>query len=119
MRNDVQRYCYRFIICLQSKSTTMPRELYTPLPIVSTSQEDININFVLGLLRIVKGFDSIFVVVNRLRIMTNFISYHKIDDARNIEKLFFRDLIKLHGLPRTIISDRDRISQSLLEVLMV
>jgi len=39
--------------------------------------------------------------------MTHFISYRKIDDASNIEKLFLRDIVKLHGLPKIIVSNRD------------
>jgi len=54
-------------------------------------------NFVFGLPRIQIGFGSIFVVVDHF-IMTDFIPYHKLDDASIIYKLLFRDVVKLLGV---------------------
>uniref|UniRef100_A0A151UIS7 Transposon Ty3-I Gag-Pol polyprotein n=1 Tax=Cajanus cajan TaxID=3821 RepID=A0A151UIS7_CAJCA len=112
MRKDVQRYCFRCLACLQAKSKVMPRGIYTPLPVALAPWVDISMDFVLCLLRTQRGMDSIFVVVDRFSKMAHFIPCHKIDDASNIAKLFFRDVNKLHGLPKSIVSDRDTKSLS-------
>ena len=66
----------------------MPHGLYIPLPLACAPWEDIIMHFILGL-----SETSICMVVDIFSKMTRFILCHKVDDANNISKLFFREAV--------------------------
>ena len=103
MRHDVNKVCARCITCKQAKSRLQPHGLYSPLPVPNGPWIDISMDFVLGLLRTRKGYDSIFVVVDRFSKMSHFIPCHKTDDAKHIADLFFRKVVRLHDIPKIIV----------------
>ena len=97
----------RCITCKQAKSKVHPYGLYTPLPIPSAPWIDLSMDFILGLPRSRHGHDSIYVVVDRFSKMAHFIACYKTDDASHIANLFFKEIVQLDGIPRTIVSDHD------------
>jgi len=64
-------------------------------------------DFVVALPRTKTGRESIIMVVGRFTKMAHSMAYHKTDDGSHISDLYFRRIIKLHGVPITIMSDRD------------
>ncbi|XP_019082606.1 PREDICTED: uncharacterized protein LOC104704607 [Camelina sativa] len=106
LKKDVERFCARCIVCHKEKSRLHPHGLYLPLHIPTAPWVDISMDFVLGLPNI-KHKDSIFVVVDRFSKMAHFIPCDKTNDATHTANLFFKEVVRLHGIPRTIVSDHD------------
>src|SRR6266508_5894906 len=63
-------------------------------------------DFIVGLPRTQKGFDSIWVIVDRLTKTAHFLPVNTIYQAKTYAELYISRVVCLHGVPKTITSDR-------------
>jgi len=104
---QIKEYLRGCDICQRNKSElTLPAGLLQPLPIPTMIWRDISMDFVDGLPNS-QGKTVIFVVVDRLSKYAHFIPLKHPYSAIMVAEEFFENIFKLHGLPTSIVCDRD------------
>jgi hypothetical protein len=84
-----------------------PARLLKPLEIPVWKWEDISMDFVVGLLRTPKGNDSIWVIVDRLTKVAQFVPMKVTFWTERLANLYIEHILRLHGAPKSIVSDRE------------
>src|SRR3954462_3008562 len=108
MNNDVRRYVKSCDSCQRIKaSQQVPGGLLQPLPIPMHPWDQVSMDFIVQLPKTKAGFDAIIVFVDTLSKMTPFVPTKTTASAPETARLFFDNVFRLHGLPKSIISDRD------------
>ena len=65
------------------------------------------IDFVTRLPRTLRNKDSVWVIVDRLTKLAHFLAMRITDSVLALGKLYVKDIVRLHGVPLSTISDRD------------
>ena len=108
MKKDVAEFVSRCLICQQVKAEHQrPSGLLQSLPIPQWKWEKITIDFVVGLPRCQSGYDAIWVIVDRLTKSTHFLPMKNSDSIEKLVELYVKEIVRLHGTPVSIVSDRD------------
>lgn len=113
LKRDVKDYVTACTVCQQAKPehTRMPG-LLQPLPIPAQAWDIISLDFIEGLPKSGR-FDTILVIIDKFTKYGHFIPLSHPYTAMSVAQVFVDQIYKLHGLPKIIISDRDKVFTSI------
>ena len=108
MKKDTLEYVKKCLTCQKVKAerVKIPGKLQ-PLDIPKMKWECISMDFITGLPKTTGNFDSIFVVVDKLTKVAHIIPVKTTTTAADIAHIFVKEIVRLHGNPARIVSDRD------------
>lgn len=64
-------------------------------------------DFMVGLSRAKRGYNALWVIVDRLTKLAHFILAKDITSIDQLGQIYVRKIVRLHGVPKTIVLDRD------------
>ncbi|WVZ84985.1 hypothetical protein U9M48_031950 [Paspalum notatum var. saurae] len=107
MKRAVAEYVAIYDTCQRVKSEHQrPEGLLQPLKVLEWNWEEITMDFIVGLPRTQKGYNSIWAVVDRLTKVAHFIPVNTTYSGAKLAELYISKIVCLHGVPKRIISDR-------------
>jgi hypothetical protein len=107
LKRDVATYVALCDVCQRTKEKHQrPAGLLQPLKVPEWKWEEIGMDFIVGLPRTRDGYDSIWVIVDRLTKFAHFILVKTNYSGAQLAELYMSRIICLHGEPKKIVSDR-------------
>jgi hypothetical protein len=107
MKVYIAKYVAECDTCHRMKASHLKSAgVLQPLSIPMWKWDDISMDFIVGLPLTARKKDSIWVIVDRLTKTAHFISVHTTYSVQQYAELYMDHIVCLHGIPKTIISDR-------------
>jgi hypothetical protein len=107
MKREITKYVSECDTCQRVKANNLKVSgTLQPLPIPSWKWEDISMDFIVGLPNTSQRHDSIWVIIDRLTKTAHFIPVLTTYTVKKYAEVYLDQIIRLHGVPKTIISDR-------------
>jgi Reverse transcriptase (RNA-dependent DNA polymerase)/RNase H-like domain found in reverse transcriptase/Integrase zinc binding domain/Retroviral aspartyl protease/Chromo (CHRromatin Organisation MOdifier) domain len=108
MHRHIQHYISTCMKCQENKSSNqLPMGLLHPLPIPQRRWQQITMDFIVSLPKTKNGNDTVIVIVDKLSKMACYIPTTVTVTAPQVAKYVFDYIVRYHGVPESIISDRD------------
>ncbi|KAL0560329.1 hypothetical protein IC582_000730 [Cucumis melo] len=108
MKREVAEFVSKCLVCQQVKAPRQkPAGLLQPLSIPEWKWENVSMDFITGLPRTLRGFTVIWVVVDRLTKSAHFVPGKSTYTASKWAQLYMSEIVRLHGVPVSIVSDKD------------
>ncbi|GKD44322.1 reverse transcriptase domain-containing protein [Tanacetum coccineum] len=108
IKDEIATYASKCLTCAKVKAEHQkPSGLLQQPEIPDWKWEKITMDFVMGLPRTPSGYDSIWVIVDRLTKSAHFLPMKKTNSIEKLTQLYLKEIVCRHGLPMSIISDRD------------
>jgi hypothetical protein len=107
MKREIAKYISECDTCQRVKASHLKvAGTLQPLPIPSWKWEDICMDFIVGLPNTSRHHDYIWVIVDRLTKTAHFLPVHTTHRTEKYAEIYIDQIVRLHGIPRTIVSDR-------------
>ena len=108
MKKDIAHFVERCATCLQVKAEHQrPYGELQSLEIPVWKWDDITMDFVMKLPRTPKGYDAIWVIIDRLTKSAHFLLIKESYPMESLARLYIDEIVTRHGVPLSIVSNRD------------
>jgi hypothetical protein len=113
MKREIAKFISECDTCQRVKAEHQnPTGLMQPLPIPEWKWEEIGMDFITGLPKTQQHKDAIWVIIDRLTKTAHFIPINQKYSCERLAKIYIKEIVSKHGVPKKIVSDRGSVFTS-------